>query len=106
MAKESPRDFDLRPMSMSAYERALVHVVMHPENHTPEGVAEAIRQLGYDPRPWVVTDAESAKAPGDRLTVLGRFPTEQAAAEWIGRQDPAKVARGGFGLDGPPEDEP
>lgn len=53
-------------------------------------------------RPWAVIDNEGAVE--GRLPVLGRFDTEDDAARWIDAQDPAKVLRGGFGLDGPAED--
>lgn len=50
---------------------------------------------------WTVIDMDSASEPGDKFTVVGRFESEQEASEWIGRQDPAKVERGGFGIDAP-----
>jgi hypothetical protein len=64
------------------------------------------RLATWTPRPstrwWAVTDMEQKTAEG-RLVVLGYFSTEREAAKWIDTQDPAKVKRGGFGLDGPTE---
>lgn len=53
---------------------------------------------------FAVVDEESATKPGDQYTVLARFNTEDEAVAFLDTQDPEKVARGGFGIDGPTED--
>jgi hypothetical protein len=45
--------------------------------------------------PWAVIDCE------DNCVVVKRFGTEAEAVEWLGEHpNQAKVARGGFGIDG------
>lgn len=52
--------------------------------------------------PWLVTDEETRPL----IKPLGRFRTEDEASAWIGDQpDKAKVYRGGYGLEGPAEDD-
>lgn len=50
--------------------------------------------------PWAVVDNEK-RALNRRFLVLRRFKLEEEGAAWIDQQDPVKVNRGGFGLDGP-----
>lgn len=47
----------------------------------------------------VVIDMDSASRPGERYDIVATLDSVEAAEEWIDRQDPAKVQRGGFGLD-------
>jgi hypothetical protein len=72
-----------------------------------KAAAEEALRAAFDGTPYVVTDStlNEQGAPiglGQQVKVLGRFPTEQAAAEFI--ETLPGHADGRYSLDGPPDD--
>ena len=69
-------------------------------------------EVERQPLPWAIIDEETAtdgappRVGGPPHVVAGRFASEAEAVAWLEapERDAAKVARGGYGIDGPGDD--